>query len=112
MIRRAVARTALPPSAVAYSFEKLLGSEWLRRPRPETIEGKPGLLAGFDIDEGVVVLLLRRLAFPIEVRRIVGGHLDARATRQNWVLFCAAAAQHQILHPIYFIDFGGVDVAV
>src|SRR5882724_2783776 len=112
MIRRAVARTALPPSAVAYSFEKLHGSKWLRRPRPEAIEREPCRLLRFDIDQGVIVLFLGRLALPVKIRRIIGRHLDAGAPRKDWVLLGATTAQHQILYPVYFEDFSGVDVPV
>src|SRR5260370_20854169 len=112
MIRRAVARTALPQSAAVCSLEKLLRSEGLCRPRPEAIEGEFRLLVGLDIDKHVIVLLFRSLSLPVEVRRIARGHLDARATREDWVLFGATTPQHQILHPVYFVDFGGVDVTI
>src|SRR3954452_24198435 len=96
----------------ACSLEKLLGSERLRRPRPEAIESELRFLSRFDIDKDVIVLLLERLALPVEVRRIVGGHLDAGSTGKNRVLLGAATAQHQILYSVYFIDFGGVDMPV
>jgi hypothetical protein len=44
------------------------------------------------MDKQAVVLLLRRLALPIEVSGIGRRHLDGRAARKNWVLFCAGAA--------------------
>src|ERR1700741_1344790 len=100
MIRRAVAKTSLPQTPASGSLEEFLCPEWLRRPRPEAIEGEFRLLAGFNVHQHVVVLLLRRLALPVKVRRIISGHLDAGSPRQDWVLFCAPTAQHQILDPI------------
>src|SRR6478672_9827606 len=73
--------------------EHFHGCEWFSRPRPETIQCELCLLSGLDINKEVVVLLLRRLALPIEVSRIARRHLDGRAARENWVLFCAAAAK-------------------
>src|SRR5216683_2393845 len=112
MIRRAVARTSLPQTPASRSREEFLGSEWLCRPWPEAIEGELCLLTRFDIDKDIVVFLLRRLAFPVKIGRIVGRHLDARATGKDGVLFSATTAQHQVLNPIYIVDFGGVDVPV
>src|ERR1700755_1643471 len=100
MIRRAVARILLPQSVAPCSREKLLRSERLCRPRPEAIERELGPLVRFNINQDVVVLLLGSLALPIEVGRIVGGYLDARPARQDWVLFRTTSTQHQILHPI------------
>src|SRR6266436_4550080 len=112
MIRRAVASASLPQTPLPFSLEELLSPEWLCRPRPEPIESEFRILAGLDIDKHVIVLLLWSLSLPVEVRRIARGHLDARATRQDRVLLRAATAQHQILHPIHFVDFRGVDVPV
>src|SRR5580704_6774573 len=112
MIRSTVDKTALPLSARACSREELLGSEWICRPRPEAVEGELRLLVRVYIDEDVVVFLLWRLAFPIEVWRIVSGHLDAGSSRQDWILFRAPTAKHQILDAIYIVDFGGVDVPI
>src|SRR5580704_13040307 len=112
MIRIAVARTSLPLTPASCSLEEFLSPEWLCRPRPEPIEGEFRLLAGFNAHQHVVVLLSRRLALPVKILRIVKGYLDAGSPRQDWVLFCAPTAQHQVLYPIYVVDFGGMDVPV
>lgn len=67
--------------------EPLDGRERLSRPRPEAIERELRLLPGFDVNEGVVVFLLGRLALPIEIRRIVRRHLNGCPARENRVLF-------------------------
>src|SRR5262245_38437973 len=56
--------------AAADLLEHLHGCERFSRPRPETIQCELCLLSGLDINKEVVVLLLRRLALPIEVSRI------------------------------------------
>src|SRR6266478_2411936 len=112
MIRRAVASASLPQTPASGSLEEFLSPEWLCRPRPEPIEGEFRLLAGLDINKHVIVLLFRSLSLPIEVRWIVSGYLDARATGKDRVLFRTATAQHQILYAIYLVDFGGVDMPV
>src|SRR6516165_7893328 len=84
-------------------LEQLHGCEWFSRPRPEAVQRELRLLSGLDVDESIVVLLLRRLTFPIQVRRIPRGNLDARAARKNRVLFCAAAAQQQVFHTIHLV---------
>src|SRR5260370_15493150 len=76
------------------------------------MEGELCLLSRLDIVKPVIVFLFRSLALPIEVRWIVSGYLDARATGKDRVLFRTATAQHQILYAIYLVDFGGVDVPV
>src|SRR5215475_14653181 len=77
--------------------EQLYGRERFSRPRPEAIEGELGLLARFDIHQHIVVFLVRRLPLPVEVRRIVGRELDARAPRENRVLLGPATAEQQVL---------------
>src|SRR5262249_49514617 len=84
-------------------LEHFHGCERFSRPRPETVQREFCLLSGLDINKQVVVLLLRRLALPIEVSRIARSHLDGYAARKNWVLFCAAAAQQQVLHPVHLV---------
>ena len=101
-----------PANARSLSHEEFFSSEWLCRPWPEAIEGELRLLARFDLDEDVVVFFLWRLALPVEIGRIVGGHLDARATGKDGVLFSATAAQHEVFYPIYIVDFGRVDVTI
>src|SRR5262245_13835884 len=81
-------------------LEQLHGGIRVGRPWPEAIEREPGLLAGLGVDEDVIVLLLRRLTLPIEIRRIVGRHLDAGAARQDRILLGAAAAHHQVFHAV------------
>src|SRR4026207_1391900 len=100
MIRSAVARTPSRHPNPACSLEQLHGSERLGRPWPEAVEGELGLLAGLNIHQDVVVLLLGRLTLPIEVRRTVRGQLDARAAWENRVLLRPAAAQHQVFHSV------------
>src|SRR5438477_9796003 len=112
MIRSAVASASLPQTPLPFSLEEFLSPEWLCRPRPEPIESEFRLLARFNVHQDVIIFLLRRRALPVKIGRIVGGHLDARATRQDWILFGTPAAQHEILHPIYFVDFGGVYVTI
>src|SRR5258706_393463 len=106
------ARGLRPQTPLPFSLEELLSPEWLCRPRPEPIESEFRLLARFDVHEDVIIFLLGRRALPVKIGRIVGGHLDARATRQDRVLFGTPAAQHEILHTVYFEDFGGVDVTI
>src|SRR5262244_2151590 len=89
--------------AAADLLEHFHGCERFSRPRPETVQSELCLLSGLDINKEVVVLLLRRLALPIEVSRIARRHLDGRAARENGVLFCAAAAQQQVLHAVHLV---------
>src|SRR6266700_598878 len=112
MIRRAVASASLPQTPLPFSLEELLSPEWLCRPRPEPIESEFRLLARFDVHEDVIIFLLGRRALPVKIGRIVCGHLDAGSTGKNGVLLGAATAQHEILHTVYFVDFGGVDVTI
>src|SRR5215472_17810931 len=92
--------------------EQRLGSERLGRSRSIARQGEFRLLTRFDIDQDVVVLLSRRLAFPVEVRRIAGRDLDTGAAGKDRVLFRARTAQHQVFQTINVIQFGRVDVAV
>src|SRR5262245_23874384 len=101
-----------PPPSSFGDAKKLYSRERFSRPRPETVQCELRLLSGLDIDQEVVVLLLRRLALPIEVSRIARRHLDGRAARQNWVLFCTAAAQQQVLHTVHLVELGRVNVPV
>src|SRR5215510_2093355 len=129
MIRSAVARTTSPSIACRAQTgrtrlrslpeplrlgksEQLHGCERLGRPWPEAVEGEPCLLAGLNIHQDVVVVLLGRLALPIEVRWIVRRLLNARATREDWVLLRPAAAQQQVFHAVDVVHLRGVDVAV
>src|SRR5262245_21841999 len=89
--------------AAADLLKHFHGCERFSRPRPETVQCELCLLSGLDINKEVVVLLLRRLALPIEVSRIARRHLDSRAARENWVLLCAAPAQQQVLHAVHRI---------
>src|SRR5213080_4803039 len=57
-------------NAAADLLEHFHGCERFSRPRPETVQCELCLLSGLDINKEVVVLLLRRLALPIEVSRI------------------------------------------
>src|SRR5262249_23255114 len=84
-------------------LEHFHGCERLGRPWPETVQRELCLLSGLHINQEVAVLLLRRLALPIKVSRIVRSHLDGRAARKNWVLLRAAAAQQQILHAVHLV---------
>src|SRR5262245_52153836 len=81
-------------------LEHFHGCERFSRPRPETVQCELCLLSGLDINKEVVVLLPRRLALPIEIRRIARRHLDGRTARENRGLLCASAAQHQVLHAL------------
>ena len=115
--RRGVPGAVIPVAWIRFrrspdGLPQLHGFKRLGRPGPETIERKLGLPAGCDIHKDVVVLLLGRLALPIEVRRIVGRHFGARPIWKNWILFCAAAAQQQIFHAIHLVKLGRVHVPV
>src|SRR5262245_40396714 len=91
------------PPCSADLLEHFHGCERFSRPRPETVQCELCLLSGLDINKQVVVLLLRRPALPIEVSRIIRRHLDSRATWENRVLFCATAAQQQVLHAVHLV---------
>src|SRR5262249_46470988 len=93
-------------------LEHFHGCERFSRPRPETVQSELCLLSGLDINKQVVVLLLWRLALPIEIRRIAPWHIDRRAARKNWVLFRSAAAQQQVLHAVHLVELGRVNVPV
>src|SRR5215831_19664554 len=84
-------------------LEYFHGYERFSGPRSETVQRELCLLSGLDINTEVVVLLLWRLTLPIEVRRIARGHLDGRAAWENRVLFCATAAQQQVLHAVHLV---------
>src|SRR5262252_8803741 len=58
------------PAEAADLLEHFHGCERFSRPRPETVQCELCFLSGLDINKQVVVLLLRRLALPIEVSRI------------------------------------------
>src|SRR6266436_2586942 len=92
--------------------EQLLAFKRRGRPGPETIERELGLLTGFDIHKDVVVLLLGRLALPIEIRRIVCRYLDVCPAWESRVLFCAATAHQQIFHAIHLVELGRMHVPV
>src|SRR5262249_60320472 len=92
--------------------EHLYGCERFSRPWPKAVQRELRLLPRLDVDEDVVVFLLRRLALPIEVRWIVRRHLDARRARKDRILFGTSAAQQQVLHTIDLVKFGRVYVAV
>ena len=81
------------------------GCERLGRPRPETIESELGLLAGFNVHQNVVVLLLGGLTLPIEVWRIACRQFDAGSAWEDRILLCAAAAQHQVFHILDVEEF-------
>src|SRR5262249_7569567 len=70
------------------------------------------LVPRLNIDQNVVVFQLRRLALPIEVRRIVVWHLEARAARKDRVLFRPTATKDKIFHAIDIIELSRVDVSV
>src|SRR5438477_12616516 len=112
MIRSAVASASLPQTPLPFSLEEFLSPEWLCRPRPEPIEREFRLLARFDVHEDVIIFLLGRRALPVKIEWIVGGHLDARATRQDRLLFGTPAAQHETLPTVYFVDFRGLDATI
>src|SRR6476620_3482666 len=88
------------------------GCERFGRPRPETIECESGFLAGLNVRQNVVVLLLGRFTLPVEVWRIVGRQLDAGSAWEYRVLLCAAAAQHQVFHIVDVEEFRSVDVPI
>ena len=73
--------------------EQRLGPERLGRSRSVARQGEFRLLTRFDIQPDVVVLLSRRLAFPVEVRGITGWDLDAGAAGKDRVVFRARTAQ-------------------
>src|SRR5208337_4562180 len=100
MMSSAVTMSADPRCHSTDLSEQPHGRERLCRPRPEAIERELGLLSRLDVDQDIVVLLLGRLALPIEIRRIVRGHLDARTAREDGILFGAAAAQHQVFDAV------------
>src|SRR5262249_48681280 len=92
--------------------EQLYGCERFSRPWPKAVQRELRLLPRLDVDEDVVVFLLRRLALPIEVRWIVRRHLDARPARKDRILFSTSAAQQQVPHAIDLVEFGRVYVPV
>src|ERR1700753_2110360 len=65
-----------------------------------------------DIAQDVFVLFLRRLAVPIEVRRIVAWHLDAGAAGKDRILLRPTATQNQIFHTIDVIQLSCMYVSV
>ena len=70
------------------------------------------LLSGLHVHEHVVVFLLGRLPLPIQIRRVVRGHLDVRPAGKDRILFGAAAAQQQVLHAVHLVKLGRVHVPV
>src|SRR5258708_10074609 len=94
------------------SLEQLHALERLGRPGAVAIDGELGLLSGLDVNEQVVVFLLRSLPLPVEIRRVVLVDLDLCAARENRMLFGSAAAQQEILHAVKLVYFGGVNVPV
>src|SRR5215472_5233623 len=83
--------------------EQCLGPERLGRSRSVARQGEFRLLTRFDIHQDVVVLFSWRLAFPVEVRRIVGWDLDTGAAGKDRVLFRAPTPQHQVFHLVNII---------
>src|SRR4249919_2472159 len=112
MISRAVVTIARTTLRYGCLLEQVHRRERLSRPRAEAIERELRWLARLYVHQDVVVLLLRRLAFPIQVGRIVCGQLDAGPARKDGVLLRAAAAQHQVFHAIDVEYLSGVDVPV
>src|SRR5262245_32643852 len=53
-----------------------------------------------------------RLAFPVKVRRIARGHLDARAAWKDRILLSTATAEQQVFHTIYLIKLRRVHVPI
>src|SRR5262249_3803963 len=96
----------LPAAALS---EHRLGWERLGRSRPVTgqVEFRPR--ARINIDQDVVVFQLRRPAFPIEVRRIAIGYLDAGAAGKDRVLLRAPAAEPEVFHATDIQQLGRVD---
>src|SRR5439155_20020837 len=90
VISRAVAIIACTVPRSGRLLEQVHRREWLSRPRPEAIERELRRLAGLYVHQHVVVLLLRRRSFPVEVRRIVCRQLDARPPRKDGVLLRTA----------------------
>src|SRR5262249_42610916 len=72
--------------------EQRLGPERLGRSGSVARQGEFRLLPRFDIHQDVVELLFRRLAFPVELGRIIGRDLDAGAAGKDRVLFRAPTA--------------------
>src|SRR5215813_6039545 len=77
------------------SGEQYFATKRFRRARSVACQGEFRLLTRFDIHQDVIVLLFRRLSFPVEVRWIVGRHFDAGSPGKDRVLFCSSAAQQQ-----------------
>src|SRR5436305_11547680 len=98
MISRAVAIIAHTAPRSGRLLEQVHRREWLSRPRPEAIERELRRLARLYVHQHIVVLLLRRRSFPVEVRWIVCRQLDARPPRKDRVLLRTATAQHQVFH--------------
>src|SRR6266498_6037148 len=92
--------------------KQIYGRERFSRPRPETIERKLRRLSGLHVHQKIVVFLLGRLAFPVEVLRVALGHLEARAARKDGILFRATATENEVFHAVYLIEFGSVNVPV
>ena len=52
------------------------------------------------------------LTLPIQVQRVIRGHLDARPAGEDWILFGAATAKQQILHAINLVELGRMHVPI
>ena len=59
-----------------------------------------------------IVILLGRLALPIEIRRIVRRHFDGRLSGKDRILFRASAAEQQVFHAVDVVYLRGVVVPV
>src|SRR6476469_9890056 len=113
MIRSAVPMSADPARSRSVDLlEQLHSGEWLGRPRSEAIKRELCLLSRIDVYKDIIVLLFWRLTLPIKIRRIVRRQLDARSAREDGILFRAAAAQHQVFHPVDVVHLGRVDMAI
>ena len=98
---------ARPPT---HSLEQFYASKRLSGPGPEAIERELRLLAGFHVHKDVVVFLLRRLALPVQIRRVVCRQLDAGPSRKNRVLFRTATTQHQVFDAVDVVYLGRMNM--
>src|SRR5580765_6390707 len=94
------------------SLVQLHTGEGLRGPRTEAVQRKLRLLSGLDVNKDVVVFLLRTLALPILIERVVRWNLDVRAARQDRILLGAATAEQHVFHAVHVVNLGRVHVSV
>ena len=65
------------------------------------IERKLRWFSGLYVHHQIVLFFLGRLTFPIEIRRIVRRHFEARATGKDGILFGATATENEVFHAVH-----------